>query len=337
MAPETWVCAVERTRLSLMLFGSGVTMGLLDPTYPAIPQMCYLFGQNVIPLLSKSEGGFFPDLLNVPRTDLLYLCSPNNPTGIAATRQQLTDLVSFAKTNGSIILHDAVYAGFIADDSPKSIYEIPGAREVAIEIGSFSKLAGFTGVRLGWVVVPESVVFANGQPVLKDYHKVTSLVAPAGASNIALAGGSACLTREGFQELMKIVEYYKENARILLKAFASFGLEAYGGLNSPYIWVKAPGQSSDDVFNQWLEKAHILITPGYMFGASGEGFFRVSSFGHRETILEAVGRLKALYPREKPQGWKALNFNQALLPNKISTRHCFQVATWGQYFSRMLH
>ncbi|MCO5611604.1 hypothetical protein L7F22_065858 [Adiantum nelumboides] len=224
--------------LTDMMFGSGVTMGLMDPTYPVILQMCHLFGQNVICLLSKSEGSFFPDLMNVPRTDLIYLCSPNNPTGIAATQ----------------------------DDSPKSIYEIPGAREVAIEIGSFSKLAGFTGVRLGWVVVPESVVFANGQPVVKDYQKVISLVAPA----LVLQNPS--------------------------EAFASFGLEAYGGLNSPYIWVKAPGQSSDDVFNQWLEKARILIIPGYMFGASGEGFLRVSSFGHRETILEAVGRLKALYP-----------------------------------------
>ncbi|KAI5059473.1 hypothetical protein GOP47_0025792 [Adiantum capillus-veneris] len=280
----------------MMMFGSAVTMAVPDPTYPVIPQMCNLFGQNVIRLSSKPDGGFFPDLSNAPRTDLIYVCSPNNPTGIAATREQLADLVSFARKNGSIILYDAVYAAFIADGSPKSIYEIPGATEVAIEIGSFSKLAGFTGVRLGWVVVPDSVVFANGKPVVSDYSRVTLLVAPAGASNIAQAGGSACLTQEGIEELMKIIEYYKENARILLNAFASFGLEAHGGLNSPYIWVQIPGRSSDEVCDEWLERAHVLITPGDMFGPSGEGFLRVSAFGHREIILEAVTRLKAIYP-----------------------------------------
>eukprot|EP00250_Pteridium_aquilinum_P017794 c23788_g1_i2 orf=203-1297(-) len=286
----------------LTLFGSKVTVAVQDPCYSVFVQMCNLFGpliQNksrVTYWTSDSERNFFPDFSSVPRTDLIYFCSPNNPTGLAATRQQLEELVAFAKKNGSVIIYDAVYSVFMTDDCPKSIYEIPGATEVAIEVGSFSKLAGFTGVRLGWTIVPESISFANGQPIIKDFHRVTLLTSPAGASNIVQAGGLACLSPEGFKELMKNVEYYRENAKILSEAFASFGLRAIGGRNSPYLWVEFPGRSSDDVFNEWLEKAHILTCPGVLFGPSGEGFLRVSAFGHREDILEAVERLKAIHP-----------------------------------------
>lgn len=285
----------------LMLFGSQVTVAVQDPSYPVIGQICNIFGSSiqdksrVIYWKTDAERNFFPDLSSVPRTDLIYLCSPNNPTGIAATRKQLEDLVMFARKNGSIILHDSVYSAFVNEDCPKSIYEIPGAKEVTIEVGSFSKLAGFTGVRLGWAIVPESLYFANGQPVIKDYHKVTLLTAPAGPSNIVQAGGLACLTPEGLKELMKRVEHYRENAKILLEAFASFGLKASGGRNSPYIWVEFPGRRSDDVFNEWLEKANILTCPGVLFGPSGEGFLRISAFGHREIILEAVERLKSIH------------------------------------------
>ncbi|KAH7424879.1 hypothetical protein KP509_11G029400 [Ceratopteris richardii] len=278
-----------------MMFGSGLTLALQDATYPVINQLCSLFGQNIVYLAKKSEDDFFPDLSNAPHTDLIYFCSPNNPTGIAATKKNLEELVSFAKKNGSIILYDAVYSAFVEDiDCAKSIYEIPGAREVAIEVNSFSKLAGFTGVRLGWSIIPESVVFANGKSVLQDFHKVTLLTAPAGASSIAQAGGLAALSSESFKDVLKIIEHYKENARILLKAFASYGLEAFGGRNSPYIWLKIAGKSSEDVCDEWLERAHVLASPGVFFGPAGEGFLRISAFGHREDIIEAVERLDAI-------------------------------------------
>lgn len=304
-APEVFVSDGAKgcfVRLQ-MLFGPEVTVAVQDPSYPVISQMCNLVGpggsfaqkdSRLVYMKGDPERNFFPDLASLPRTDLIYFCSPNNPTGMAATRQQLENLVAFAKKNGSIIIYDAVYSAFMTDDCPKSIYEIPGAREVAIEVGSFSKFAGFTGVRLGWAIVPESLLFANGQPIITDFHQVLLLTYSAGPSNVVQAGGLGCLTQEGLKEIKKRIEFYKENARILMEAFASLGLKVYGGQNSPYLWVEFPGRSSDDAFNELLEKVHILTTPGSLFGPSGDGFLRVSSFGHREFILEAVERLKLL-------------------------------------------
>uniref|UniRef100_A0A2N9IHM2 Aminotransferase class I/classII large domain-containing protein n=1 Tax=Fagus sylvatica TaxID=28930 RepID=A0A2N9IHM2_FAGSY len=249
---------------------------------------------NIVYMKCGPENNFFPDLSTTSRTDIIFFCSPNNPTGYAASRQQLQQLVDFAKANGSIIIYDSAYAAYVTDDSPTSIYEIPGAKEVAIEISSFSKFAGFTGVRLGWTVVPEELLYSNGFPVMKDYNRIVCTCFN-GASSVAQAGGLACLSTEAYRALTTVVDYYKGNAEIIVDAFASLGLKVYGGKNAPYVWVHFPGMSSWDVFNEILEKTHIVTVPGRGFGPCGEGYVRISAFGHRECILEASRRLKNLY------------------------------------------
>ncbi|KAL6964308.1 aldolase [Sarracenia purpurea var. burkii] len=241
------------------------------------------------------ENDFFPDLWNTSRTDIIFFCSPNNPTGHAASREQLEQLVEFARKNGSIIVYDSVYAAYITDNSPRSIYEIPGAKQVAIEVSSFSKSVGFTGVRLGWTVVPEELLYSNGFPVVKDFNRIVCTCFN-GASNIAQAGGLECLSPEGLKAMFSTIDHYKENAQILLNTFASLGLKAYGGVNAPYIWVHFPGSRSWDVFTEILEKTHIITVPGSGFGPGGEEFIRLTAFGLRETILKASTRLKSLFP-----------------------------------------
>ncbi|PRQ21534.1 putative LL-diaminopimelate aminotransferase [Rosa chinensis] len=296
-------CDISRLQ---MLFGSNVTVAVQDPSFPAYIDSSVIAGRagnfqeetgkykNIVYLNCRPENNFFPDLSTASRADLIFFCSPNNPTGNAASWHQLKQLVEFAKANGSIIVYDSSYAAYISDGSPRSIYEIPGAREVAIEISSFSKFAGFTGVRLGWTVVPEELLYANGFPVIKDYNRIVCTCFN-GASNIAQAGGLACLSAEGYQAITNVVDYYKENAKIIIDTFRALGLKVYGGKNAPYIWVHFPGLSSWDVFNQILEKTHIVTIPGKGFGPAGEGYIRVGAFGHRETILEASARLKNFF------------------------------------------
>ncbi|KAL3675452.1 hypothetical protein R1sor_025400 [Riccia sorocarpa] len=303
-------CDIARLQ---MMFGSDVTIAVQDPSYPAYVDSSVMIGQTglyqaesqqyskIRYMKCTPENDFFPDLASTPRSDVIFFCSPNNPTGAAATRKQLEELVAYAKRNGSIIVYDAAYSIYITDDSrPKTIYEIPGAREVAIEISSFSKFAGFTGVRLGWTVVPEELMYADGSPlgepfpVIKDFNRVMT-TSFNGASNIAQAGGLACLSDEGWKAMEELVGFYRENVDILVSALNSVGLRTYGGENAPYVWVHFPGESSWDVFSKILEKAHIVTTPGSGFGPGGEGFVRISAFGHRENILEAAERLKKLF------------------------------------------
>nr|GMD04764.1 LL-diaminopimelate aminotransferase, chloroplastic [Ipomoea batatas] len=289
-----------------VLFGSNVTMAVQDPSYPAYVDSSVILGQtgqyqkdvekygNIAYMKCTPENGFFPDLSSVPRADIIFFCSPNNPTGSTASRDQLTKLVQFAKSNGSIIVYDSAYAMYISDDSPKSIFEIPGAKEVAIEVSSFSKYAGFTGVRLGWTVVPKTLLFSDGFPVAKDFNRIVCTCFN-GASNIAQSGGLACLSPEGFEAMLETVSYYKENTKIITETFNSLGFKVYGGKNAPYVWVHFPGRSSWEVFSEILEKTHVVTTPGSGFGPAGEGFVRVSAFGHRENVLEACRRFKQLY------------------------------------------
>ncbi|XP_055835755.1 aminotransferase ALD1, chloroplastic isoform X1 [Solanum dulcamara] len=295
-------CDLSRVQL---LLGSNVSIGVQDPSFPGYIDSSVIMGQsgdlkkesgrygNIKYMKCSSENDFFPDLSKTERTDVIFFCSPNNPTGHAASRQQLQKLVEFAQVNGSIIVYDAAYAAYVSDSSPKSIYEIPGSRKVAIEISSFSKTAGFTGVRLGWTVVPKELLYLNGFPVIHDFNRIicTSFN---GASNIAQAGGLACLSPEGFKEVMCMVDYYKENAKILVDTFTSLGLRVCGGSNAPYVWVHFPGSKSWNVFNWILDKTHIITVPGIGFGPAGEGYIRVSAFGHRESILEASKRLTTL-------------------------------------------
>ena len=183
-------------------------------------------------------------------------------------------------------------------DCPKTIYEIPGATEVAIETCSFSKYAGFTGVRLGWTVVPEALRYADGSPVIADWNRIMTTCFN-GASNLAQAGGLACLQPEGLRAMHEMVAFYKENAQIILAALAGIGLEVYGGLDAPYVWVRFPGRASWEVFGEALEQAGVVTTPGSGFGPAGEGFLRISSFGHRADVEEAVARLVALWGKKR--------------------------------------
>ena len=238
------------------------------------------------------ENNFFPDLENTKRTDLIYFCSPNNPTGAVATKEQLAKLVEFAKKNKSIILFDIAYSEFIQDkDLPRSIFEIEGAKEVAIEIGSLSKPAGFTGLRLGWSVAPKKLKFDDGSPVLADWKRVSGTLFN-GSSNITQHGALAALDDKGLEEMKQTVSYYMENAKIIRECLNKLGIKVYGGDNAPYIWAEFPGKDSWDSFSEILEGAHIVTTPGVGFGPAGQDFIRFSAFGHREDINEAVERLK---------------------------------------------
>ncbi|KAL3141156.1 hypothetical protein ABBQ38_003504 [Trebouxia sp. C0009 RCD-2024] len=293
-------------RLQMML-GSGSSVAVQDPSYPVYVDSSVIMGMtgdynqestsfdNVQYMPCTPDNGFFPDISVAEKSDIIFFCSPNNPTGAAATRKQLTSLVEAAKKNGSIIIYDAAYALYIEDeDCPRSIFEIPGADEVAIETCSLSKYAGFTGVRLGWTVVPAALKFADGTPVQQDFNRIMTTTFN-GASVISQAGGLACMQDEGYQAMLDLVSYYKENATILRKTFQDMGFSVYGGQNAPYVWVGFPGQASWDAFADILHKCNIVTTPGSGFGPAGEGFVRASAFGHREDVLEAVERFKKAY------------------------------------------
>lgn len=283
-------CDIGRLQL---LFGSDVTVAVQDPSYPVYVDGSVMMGlaSGLVYMICTPENGFFPDLENTPRADLIYFCSPNNPTGAVATRQQLEKLVAFAKKNRSIIIFDAAYAAYIQDpELPKTIFEIEGADEVALETNSFSKIAGFTGVRLGWTVVPERLKFEDGSSVKADWNRVVSTIFN-GASIISQHGGLGVLSEEGKAETEKLISFYLENVSIIKEVLVKKGYSVFGGTNAPYLWVQFPGKKSWDVFQEILEKTHIVTTPGSGFGPGGEGFIRISAFGHRSAILEAAHRL----------------------------------------------
>lgn len=294
-------CDIGRLQV---LFGSEAIMAVQDPSYPAFVDTGVIIGQSdsfnkkdsqyakIVYMPCHPENHFFPDLEKSPRADIIFFCSPNNPTGAVATHEQLARLVAFAKKNRSIIIFDAAYSLYVTDPTlPKSIYEIPGAEEVALELGSFSKMAGFTGVRLGWSIVPESLRFEEGASVRNDWLRIASTYFN-GASNIAQAGGLAALSPQGLQEMQSLANYYLENAKIIKKVFTDLGYPVYGGDNTPYLWVHFPQMSAWEAFEKFLYSTHIVSTPGLGFGPAGENFLRFSAFGHRSTLLEAADRLK---------------------------------------------
>lgn len=296
-------CDIGRLQL---LFGPNVTIAVQDPSYPAYVDTSVIVGQtgSFNPISNQYEGitylkctpenNFFPKLET--RTDLIYFCSPNNPTGAVATKEQCQELVSFAKKQKSIIIFDAAYALYIKDPAlPKSIYEIPGAKEVAIEINSFSKIAGFTGVRLGWCVIPKELKYDDGKSVIDDWDRLISTFFN-GASNIAMSGGVAALENEGLIEMRQTMDGYLENAKLIENTLKELKFETFGCI-TPYVWTKFPGRDSWDVFHEILEKAHIIVTPGSGFGPSGNEFIRFSAYGHKEDIEEACRRLKRVFSR----------------------------------------
>lgn len=282
-------CDIGRLQL---LFGGDVSIAIQDPSYPVYIDGSIIQGVTEMHRMPCSpENGFFPDLSLLPRTDLIYFCSPNNPTGVVATRAQLEELVAFARRNRSIILFDSAYAAYIRDpELPRTIFEIEGAEEVAIEIGSFSKLAGFTGVRLGWTVVPERLKYDNGLSVRDDWNRVMTTLFN-GASIISQQGGIAALQSD---EKERTIHFYLENARLIRVALEERGYQVFGGTNAPYLWVRFPGGDSWEIFQQLLEQAHIVATPGSGYGEGGKEFMRFSAYGKRDSILRATERLKAI-------------------------------------------
>jgi LL-diaminopimelate aminotransferase len=291
------------------LFGRDVNVAVQDPAYPVYVDGSVVAGaagantgsgyEGITYMNCTPENNFFPDLTKIQKDSLIYFCSPNNPTGAVATREQLKTLVDFANANGCIIIFDAAYFCFIRDEKlPKSIFEIEGAKTCAIEVNSFSKPAGFTGVRLGWSVVPNELKYADGSSVRADWNRVMTTLFN-GASNIAQAGGLAALDDEGLAEMKSLVDYYLENARIIKSAlttekFKSAGVEVYSDGNAPYLWVRFPNRKSWDVFDQILDQCRIVTTPGSGFGPAGESFIRFSAFGHRADVEEACRRLANL-------------------------------------------
>ncbi len=289
-----------------ILFGTDLRLGVQDPSYPVYIDTGIIMGQshgfdsssqkykNISYMSCNPSNHFFPTLSEVNPPDLFYFCSPNNPTGAVATFSQLRELVQFAKKHRIIIVFDTAYASYIQDPTlPRSIYDIEEAKEVAIELGSFSKMAGFTGVRLGWSVVPFALQFDDGHSIHRDWNRVHSTFFN-GASNIAQAGGLAILEKEGQQEIQKLIRYYMDNGALIQKTFEDLGYEVYGGKNAPYVWVRFPKKKSWETFLFLLEKAHVVTTPGSGFGPSGEEFIRISSFGKRKNIEEAAHRLHHL-------------------------------------------
>lgn len=282
------------------------SIGVTDPIYPVYIDSNVMIGRagvfkdgkwsNVIYMPCTPTNGFVPEVPKNLRVDIIYLCYPNNPTGAVITRQELRKWVNYALNNDSLILYDAAYQAFITDeDIPRSIYEIRGARKCAIEFHSYSKTAGFTGVRCGYTVVPKdlSVATLDGDRVfLNNLWLRRQCTKFNGASYISQRAAEAIYTPEGQVQTKATIDYYMENARLMLDALQKYGYEVYGGQNAPYIWMKTPkGSASWQFFENLLYGANVVCTPGVGFGPSGEGFVRLTAFGTRENTEEALHRI----------------------------------------------
>ncbi|MDT4762040.1 LL-diaminopimelate aminotransferase [Sphaerochaeta sp. PS] len=288
------------------IFGKHNVIAVQDPAYPVYvdsnvvggrtglfdkQKLCY---DGFVYLKSCEENGFVPSPPE-GKVDLIYLCSPNNPTGAVFTHGQLKAFVDYALEHKSVIIFDSAYSEYITEEGyPHSIYEIEGAKGCAIEINSFSKFSGFTGVRLGWTIVPKALECEDAKAgVLNALWNRRQCTFFNGASNIAQAGGFAALSGEGYEQSRALVDYYMENARIIREGLTRVGLTVYGGVNSPYIWAKTPnGMPSWEFFDLLLDSCHVVVTPGAGFGPAGEHFVRVSSYGHRENVVKAIASIE---------------------------------------------
>ncbi len=290
----------------LDILGDGNTIAVTDPVYPVYVDTNVMAGntgaakQNgeydgLVYLRATAENNFTPDLPE-KKVDIVYLCYPNNPTGAAASLGYLEQWVDYAREHGTLILFDAAYEAFITDGSvPHSIYEVAGAKEVAIEFRSFSKNAGFTGTRCALTVVPHQLLVkaSNGQevPLHKLWNRRQSTKFN-GVSYIVQRGAEAVYSAEGRQQVNQLVSFYLENAAIIHRSLSDAGLTVYGGINAPYVWVKTPqGLGSWEFFDKLLAEAHVVGTPGSGFGAAGEGYFRISAFNSRANVEEAMSRI----------------------------------------------
>ncbi len=277
------------------LFAPSSDALVIEPAYPAYVDACVMAGRRVVHLASGRENGFLPDPDEKTNAGIIYLCSPNNPTGAVLGREQLKQWVDCANRTGAVILFDAAYEAFIEDPAlPHSIFEIEGAETCAIEICSLSKTAGFTGTRLGYTVIPKKLVRSG--LVLNDMWVRNRTTKTNGVSYILQKGGAAVFTEEGQRQIRENIVYYKKNAEILMRALDRCGIWYCGGKNAPYVWMECPGErDSWAFFDRLLNEIQVVGTPGAGFGACGEGFFRFSTFGSREDTEEAARRLVRLF------------------------------------------
>ena len=272
-------------------------IAVTDPVYPVYVDTNVMAGRtSIIYLPATAQNNFDPDPPK-KKVDLVYLCSPNNPTGAAMGKNSLEKWVDTAKKNGAIILFDAAYEAFITDKAiPHSIYEINGAKEVAIEFRSFSKTAGFTGTRCAYTVVPEALKAKDKKGKMVRINPLwlrRQTTKFNGVSYPVQKAAAACYTPEGKQEIRELVDYYMDNARLIREGLTVLGFQVYGGINAPYLWLKTPGGiDSWSFFDKLLTEANVVGTPGSGFGPAGEGYFRLSAFAFKEKVEEALERIK---------------------------------------------
>ena len=290
------------------IFGLDNVIAVTDPVYPVYVDSNVMAGrtgtidnsgrfEKITYLPCTVENNFIPELPK-NRVDMIYLCFPNNPTGMTLSKEQLKKWVDYAKENKAIILYDSAYEAFIReDDVPHSIYEIDGAKEVAIEFRSFSKTAGFTGTRCAYTVVPKEIVAYTKSGEEYQLNKLWNRRQTTkfnGVPYVIQQAVAAVYTQEGQKQIKETIDYYMTNASIIREGLKSIGLQVFGGVNAPYIWLKTPkGLSSWEFFDKLLNEVNIVGTPGSGFGPSGEGYFRLTAFGSRENTEEAVERIKS--------------------------------------------
>lgn len=290
------------------IFAIANKVAITDPVYPVYLDTNIMAGRtgefqedgtvaDVVYMPCTAENNFVPALPK-EKVDLIYLCSPNNPTGTTLSHEELAKWVAYAKENKAIILYDAAYAYYITEDNvPRTIYEIEGAKDVAIEFRSFSKTAGFTGTRCGYIILPKTVYGYTEKGEKIDLNQLWNRRHTTkfnGTSYIVQRAAEAVLTPEGQKQVKEKIAYYMENAKMIREAVLAAGLEAFGGVNSPYVWLKVPaGMTSWDFFDKLLKEVNIVGTPGSGFGPSGEGYFRLTGFGSRENTIKATERIKS--------------------------------------------
>ncbi|MES3031991.1 MAG: LL-diaminopimelate aminotransferase [Patescibacteria group bacterium] len=286
------------------IFGSGNIVAVADPVYTVYVDSNVIAGrtgefkdgkyQGLVYMECNALNNFIPTPPK-EKVDIIYICNPNNPTGAVASREQLKTFVDYAIQNKAVIIFDAAYVEYISDGTlPKSIYEIEGAKKCAIEINSFSKWSGFTGVRLGWTVVPMDLVVEDTQR-----GKINSLWARRqstmfnGASNISAEGALAALSPAGQKESKKLIEYYMNNAKLIKQSLSKLGFKVFGGENAPYVWMQTPKNlNSWEFFDKLLAEAHVVVTPGSGFGRQGEGYVRLSAFADKKEVEKALKSIK---------------------------------------------
>jgi LL-diaminopimelate aminotransferase len=294
----------------LDIFGKDNKIAVTDPVYPVYVDTNVMAGhtgpanengeyEGLVYLPISAENDFTARIPN-EKVDLIYLCFPNNPTGAVATKEHLQAWVNYARAHGSIILFDAAYEAYITDPAiPHSIYEIEGARECAIEFRSFSKNAGFTGTRCALTVVPKSLKGKASDGTEVELHKLWNRRQSTkfnGVSYIVQRGAEAVYSEAGQAQIKELISFYLENARIIREQLTAAGIQVYGGVNAPYVWVKTPdGLTSWDFFDKLLQSCHVVGTPGSGFGAAGEGYFRISAFNSRDNVDEAMKRITAKF------------------------------------------